>query len=63
MSVTAAQGFRAAGVTAGLKASGTPDVAVVVNDGPKHEAAAVFTSELLSPRSACIKARPPDVLE
>lgn len=44
MSVTAAQGFRAAGVTAGLKASGTPDLALVVNDGPEHTAAAVFTS-------------------
>ena len=40
MSVTAAQGFRAAGVTAGLKASGTPDVAVVVNEGPRRAAAA-----------------------
>ncbi|MBO1754456.1 bifunctional glutamate N-acetyltransferase/amino-acid acetyltransferase ArgJ [Allobranchiibius sp. CTAmp26] len=44
MSVTAPQGFRAAGVTAGLKASGDPDVALVVNDGPDHHAAAVFTS-------------------
>src|SRR5204863_296777 len=37
-------GFRAAGVTAGLKPSGTPDLALVVNDGPDHHAAAVFTS-------------------
>ena len=44
MSVTAPTGFRAAGVTAGLKASGTPDLALVVNDGPLHAAAAVFTS-------------------
>ncbi len=44
MSVTAPAGFRAAGVTAGLKASGKPDVALVVNDGPSHAAAAVFTS-------------------
>ncbi len=44
MSVTGPQGFRAAGVTAGLKASGTPDVALVVNDGPARTAAAVFTS-------------------
>src|SRR3954466_15895175 len=43
MSVTAAAGFRAAGVTAGLKASGAPDVALVVNDGPSDTAAAVFT--------------------
>ncbi len=43
MSVTAPRGFRAAGVTAGLKASGTPDVALVVNDGPLDVAAAVLT--------------------
>lgn len=42
--VTAAQGFRAAGVTAGIKASGTPDLALVVNDGPSFAAAGVFTS-------------------
>ena len=44
MTVTAARGFRAAGATAGLKASCTPDVALVVNDGPLRSAAAVFTS-------------------
>ncbi|MFY0406021.1 bifunctional glutamate N-acetyltransferase/amino-acid acetyltransferase ArgJ [Solicola sp. PLA-1-18] len=44
MSVTAPQGFSAAGVTAGLKPSGSPDVAVVVNTGPLASAAAVFTS-------------------
>ncbi|NYE93804.1 glutamate N-acetyltransferase/amino-acid N-acetyltransferase [Psychromicrobium silvestre] len=44
MSVSHAQGFRAAGVTAGLKASGRADVALVVNDGPLKNAAAVFTS-------------------
>jgi len=44
MSVTAPLGFRAAGVTAGLKESGQPDVAVVLNDGPSRAAAAVFTS-------------------
>ena len=38
------KGFRAAGVTAGLKASGRPDLALVVNDGPEHHAAAVFTT-------------------
>lgn len=42
--VTAAKGFRAAGVTAGIKASGTPDLSLVVNDGPLHTAAGVFTS-------------------
>jgi glutamate N-acetyltransferase/amino-acid N-acetyltransferase len=44
VSVTAAAGFRAAGVVAGLKPSGKPDVALVVNDGPRRDAAAVFTS-------------------
>ena len=44
MTVTSPQGFRAAGVTAGLKASGKPDLALVVNDGPEFAAAAVFTS-------------------
>ena len=44
MSTTTPVGFRASGVTAGLKASSRPDVAVVVNDGPDHHAAAVFTT-------------------
>ena len=44
MSVTAPLGFRAAGVAAGLKQPGQPDVAVVLNDGPSRAAAAVFTS-------------------
>lgn len=44
MSVTAPKGFRATGVTAGLKPSGTPDLALVVNDGPDQVGAAVFTS-------------------
>ena len=44
MSVTAAHGFRAVGLAAGIKASGKPDVALIVNDGPKDVAAAVFTS-------------------
>ncbi|MEU9019683.1 bifunctional glutamate N-acetyltransferase/amino-acid acetyltransferase ArgJ [Actinomadura sp. NPDC048394] len=43
MSVTAPRGFRAAGVVAGLKDSGTRDLALVVNDGPSRAAAAVFT--------------------
>jgi glutamate N-acetyltransferase/amino-acid N-acetyltransferase len=43
MTVTGPKGFRAAGVTAGLKASGKPDVALVVNEGPDATAAAVFT--------------------
>ncbi|UBI40703.1 MULTISPECIES: bifunctional glutamate N-acetyltransferase/amino-acid acetyltransferase ArgJ [Streptomyces] len=44
MSVTAAKGFTAAGVAAGLKDSGAPDVALVVNQGPGRAAAGVFTS-------------------
>ncbi|QCR39902.1 bifunctional ornithine acetyltransferase/N-acetylglutamate synthase [Microbacterium sp. SGAir0570] len=44
MSVTAPQGFEAAGVAAGLKSTGKPDVAVVVNRGPLKVGAAVFTS-------------------
>ena len=42
--ITVPAGFRAAGVAAGLKSTGALDVAVVVNDGPSKEAAAVFTS-------------------
>jgi glutamate N-acetyltransferase/amino-acid N-acetyltransferase len=42
--VTAAAGFRAAGLAAGIKSSGGPDLALVVNDGPRHDAAGVFTS-------------------
>jgi len=44
VSVTAPQGFEAAGVAAGLKSSGKPDVAIVVNRGPRKVGAAVFTS-------------------
>jgi len=44
VSVTAAKGFAAAGVTAGLKTSGGLDLAVVANRGPAKSAAVVFTS-------------------
>lgn len=44
MSITSPQGFRASGVTAGLKSSGRPDLMVLVNDGPIKSAAAVFTT-------------------
>jgi glutamate N-acetyltransferase/amino-acid N-acetyltransferase len=44
MSVTQPQGFRASGVVAGLKSSGGKDVALVVNDGPRHDSASVFTA-------------------
>ncbi|MGH3981364.1 MAG: bifunctional glutamate N-acetyltransferase/amino-acid acetyltransferase ArgJ [Pseudonocardiaceae bacterium] len=43
MSVTAAKGFRAAGVAAGIKISGGLDLALVVNDGPSRAAAGTFT--------------------
>ncbi len=44
MSVTAAAGFRASGVAAGLKSTGAEDLALVVSEGPRHVAAAVFTA-------------------
>lgn len=44
MSVTAAKGFQAAGIAAGIKANGGPDLALVVNSGPRRAAAGVFTS-------------------
>ncbi|WP_329113021.1 bifunctional glutamate N-acetyltransferase/amino-acid acetyltransferase ArgJ [Streptomyces sp. NBC_01465] len=44
MTVTAARGFTAAGVAAGLKENGDRDVALVVNNGPLHASAGVFTS-------------------
>ncbi|MFJ9912452.1 bifunctional glutamate N-acetyltransferase/amino-acid acetyltransferase ArgJ [Actinacidiphila glaucinigra] len=44
MSVTAAQGFTAAGIAAGIKENGNPDLALVVNEGPRLAAAGVFTS-------------------
>ncbi len=43
-SVTTPKGFAAAGIAAGIKASGNPDLALVVNEGPLFDAAAVFTS-------------------
>lgn len=44
MSVTAAKGFKAVGIAAGLKSTGHKDVALVVNRGPLDVAAAVVTS-------------------
>jgi len=44
VSVTSAKGFRAAGVAAGIKSSGDPDLALVVNTGPLDAAAGVFTT-------------------
>jgi glutamate N-acetyltransferase / amino-acid N-acetyltransferase len=41
--VTAPAGFRAAGIAAGIKASGALDLALVFNEGPDYAAAGVFT--------------------
>ena len=41
--VTVPRGFFAASTTAGIKPSGNPDMALVVNQGPRFDAAAVFT--------------------
>jgi len=41
--VTAPAGFKATGIAAGIKASGALDLALVVNEGPDHGAAGVFT--------------------
>jgi glutamate N-acetyltransferase / amino-acid N-acetyltransferase len=43
VSVVAPQGFRASGVVAGIRSGDGPDLALVVNDGPQHTAAGVFT--------------------
>ncbi|GAB3582619.1 bifunctional glutamate N-acetyltransferase/amino-acid acetyltransferase ArgJ [Amycolatopsis endophytica] len=47
MTVTGPKGFRAAGVAAGIKQSGALDLALVVNDGPDHAAAGVFTRNVV----------------
>jgi len=43
VSVTHPKGFLAAGVSAGIKASGKPDLALVVNEGPQYIGVGVFT--------------------
>jgi glutamate N-acetyltransferase/amino-acid N-acetyltransferase len=43
VSVTAPEGYRAGGISAGFKASGRPDLAVLVSEGPAV-AAALFTT-------------------
>jgi glutamate N-acetyltransferase / amino-acid N-acetyltransferase len=48
VSVTAAKGFTAAGVKAGIKASGRSDLALVVNTGPDFHAAGVFTANMFT---------------
>ncbi|MFN7715833.1 MAG: bifunctional glutamate N-acetyltransferase/amino-acid acetyltransferase ArgJ [Pseudanabaenaceae cyanobacterium] len=49
--VTAAKGFRATGITAGLKPSGTPDMALIVSDVPATAAGVLTTSCV---RAACV---------
>jgi glutamate N-acetyltransferase / amino-acid N-acetyltransferase len=49
--VTAPKGFKAAGITAGLKASGLPDLALIVSD-VEAIAAGVFTTSQV--RAACV---------
>ena len=49
--VTAPKGFRAAGITAGLKPSGAPDLALILSDGDAI-AAGVFTTSQV--RAACV---------
>ena len=44
MTVTHPAGFKAAGVAAGLKSTGAPDLALVVNEGPRYDSATVFTA-------------------
>ena len=44
MTVTAPEGFRSAGIAVGLKSTGKPDLALVVNDGPERASAVVFTT-------------------
>lgn len=41
--ITAPAGFIAGATTAGIKPSGKPDMALVINQGPRFDAAAVFT--------------------
>jgi glutamate N-acetyltransferase/amino-acid N-acetyltransferase len=50
--ITAPRGFRAAGITAGLKASGLPDLAVIISDVDAI-AAGVFTTSQV--RAACVE--------
>lgn len=44
MSVTAPKGFKSAGLATGLRKSGRPDMAIVVNEGPLSVAAGVYTT-------------------
>lgn len=53
--VCAPAGFLASGTTAGLKASGRPDLALVVSDGPATAAATVATNQVLA--APCVLTR------
>ncbi|GAA3830865.1 bifunctional glutamate N-acetyltransferase/amino-acid acetyltransferase ArgJ [Nocardioides panacisoli] len=44
MSVTHPAGFVAAGAAVGIKSTGKKDLALVVNQGPRHDSASVFTA-------------------
>ena len=48
MSVTYPLGFRARGVQAGLRTKPAPDLALIVNDGPRDTVAGVFTTNRVS---------------
>ena len=59
MSVTAADGFVAAGGAIGIKAAGAPDLALVATaDGRAVPAAAVFTAQPGRRRPRCRSSRP-----
>ncbi len=44
MSITYPRGFRAVGVSAGLRRNGSPDLGMIINDGPAQATAGVLTS-------------------
>jgi glutamate N-acetyltransferase / amino-acid N-acetyltransferase len=46
--VATARGFRAAGVSAGIKANGNPDLALIVSDSPAQIAAVYTTNKVLA---------------
>ncbi|MDT4933119.1 MAG: glutamate N-acetyltransferase / amino-acid N-acetyltransferase, partial [Pseudonocardiales bacterium] len=41
-------GFRAAGISAGIKASGNPDLALLVADAPAQVAAVITTNKVIA---------------
>ena len=60
MSVTAAAGFVASGIAAGIKESGDPDLALVATaTGRAVPAAGVFTSNLMTAAPVLVSQRPP----